>query len=92
VATLLRYAAHCASERRRGRCCATAGGAFASPAPRPRDERSAAVARGALADPDTRFRGFHFYPFGSLDATVEWAAAIAAGAFTLDAEGRELVV
>ena len=31
-------------------------------------------------------------PAGSLDATVEWATAIAAGAFTLDAQGRELVV
>ena len=52
----------------------------------------AAVARASLADPDARFSGFHFYPFGSLDATVEWAAAIAAGEFTLDVPDRELVV
>ena len=52
----------------------------------------AAVAHATLADAATSFQGLHFYPFGSLDRTVDWAAAIAAGAFTLDAEGEDLVV
>jgi methylenetetrahydrofolate reductase (NADPH) len=92
VTTLLRYAAHCgvgASTRallRHGGRSLRLTGAVAP------GRLVAAVARARLADPDARFSGFHFYPFGSLDATVEWAAAIAAGAFTLDAQGRELVV
>ena len=92
VTTLLRYAAHCgvgasakALLRHGGRSLRLTGAVAPG-------RTVAAVARVALVDPDTRFRGFHFYPFGSLDATVQWAAAIAAGAFTLDAEGRELVV
>jgi methylenetetrahydrofolate reductase (NADPH) len=92
VATLLRYAATCGVKastrallRHGGRSLRLAG----SVAP---GRLVAAAARASLSDPQTSFRGFHFYPFGSLEATVEWAAAIAAGAFRLDADGRELVV
>jgi len=92
VTTLLRYAAHCgvgasarALLRYGGRSLRLTGAGAPG-------RLVAAVARATLADPDARFSGFHFYPFGSLDATVEWAAAIAAGAFKLDAQGRELVV
>lgn len=92
MATLLRYAARCgvatsarALLRYGGRSVRLAGGMAPG-------RLVAAVARASLADPEARFAGFHFYPFGSLEATVEWAAAIAAGALSLDVEGRELVV
>ncbi len=42
-----------------------------------------AVAQARLANPACRFAGFHFFPFGALAATVEWAAALARGDFTL---------
>ena len=90
--TLLRYAASCgvgASTRallREGRRALRVTGAVTP------GSIVAAVVRAALADGAMRFQGFHFYPFGSLDRTADWAAAIAAGAFTLDAEGRELKV
>ena len=53
---------------------------------------SAAVTPGALvtaiaaarrADPGGSFAGVHFFPFGSLEATVAWAAAVARGDFKL---------
>ena len=92
VPTLLRYAATCgvgASARmllRQGGRALRLTGALAP------GRIVAAVAAAAGADSAARFQGFHFYPFGSLDATADWAAAIAAGAFTFDAEGRELVL
>jgi methylenetetrahydrofolate reductase (NADPH) len=92
VATLLRYAAVCgvaASTRtllRQGGRMLRLTGALAP------GRIVAAVARTVLDDAGADFRAFHFYPFGSLDATVDWAAAIAAGAFELDREGLDLVV
>lgn len=89
--TLLRYAALCgvaassrALLRERGSALRLAGGG------RP-GRIVAAVARASLVDPGARFRGFHFYPFGSLDETADWAGAIAAGAFTLDGEESDIV-
>ena len=92
VATLLRYAALCgvaASTRallHHGGRALRLGGAV------PPGRIVAEVARVSLDDPGARFRGFHFYPFGSLDATADWAAAVAAGAFALGAAGDDLTV
>lgn len=92
VPTLLRYAATCgvgASTRallRDGGRALRLTGAVAP------GRIVAAVARAARDDAATRFAGFHFYPFGSLERTADWAAAIAAGAFTLGADGDDLVV
>ncbi len=51
-----------------------------------------AVARARLADPAARFERLHFFPFGGLDATVAWAAALAHGDFTLRHDDSDLAV
>ena len=53
----------------------------------------AAVARAYARRSRTHaFSGFHFYPFGSLEATVGWAAAVAAGLVRARRRRRDLVV
>lgn len=51
-----------------------------------------AIARARLAEPASGFERFHFFPFGSLDATIDWAAAVARGAFRLHLDDTDLDV
>lgn len=44
------------------------------------------------ADPHCGIETLHFYPFGGLARTADWANAIAAGRFAVDARGTGLVV
>jgi len=44
------------------------------------------------ADPDCGIATLHFYPFGGLAKTADWANAVAAGRFAFDARGTGLVV
>lgn len=44
------------------------------------------------SDPDCGIERLHFYPFGGLAKTAEWANAVAGGRFALDARGTGLVV
>ena len=51
-----------------------------------------ALARARLADPDSAFERLHFFPFGSLDATVAWATAVTRGDFGLSDDATDLVL
>ena len=90
--TLLRYAALCGVAASTRALLRHGGRALRLSGAVPPGRIVAAVAHASLADPGARFRGFHFYPFGSLDATADWAAAVAAGAFRLDQDGGDLAV
>lgn len=57
----------------------------AAPAYRP-EETLVSVAR-ASAEPESLLRGIHFFPFGSLAATAQWALTYGAGWPELGAEG-----
>lgn len=47
----------------------------------------AAVSQAMHADKETKFAGFHYYPFGGLERTAEWAGQVAAGKITLAKAG-----
>lgn len=46
------------------------------------DATVAGIASAMLDDPDARFDGLHLFPFGAVERTVDWLAALAAGADT----------
>ncbi len=48
----------------------------------------AGVARAMADDPDSLIRGIHFFPFGAVVPTIEWATAIADGRFDVSGDGR----
>ncbi|MEO8525782.1 MAG: methylenetetrahydrofolate reductase [Caldimonas sp.] len=92
LATLLRYARVCgvgasiaALGRQAGRVLKLASAVLPG-------EIVVAVAQARLADPDSCFRSVHFFPFGSLDATVAWASTVARGDFRLSDDGTDLAV
>ena len=45
-----------------------------------------------LADPNSRFERCHFFPFGSLDATLAWGLAVARGDFKLNPDNTDIVL
>ncbi len=51
-----------------------------------------ALARARMEDPDSRLHRVHFYPFGGFARTAAWARAVAAGRFTLFADGSGFAV
>ena len=51
-----------------------------------------AAARARLADPNSRFERCHFFPFGSLDATLAWGLAVARGDFKLNPDNTDIVL
>lgn len=51
-----------------------------------------ALAAARLADAQSLIARVHFFPFGSFDATVAWAAAVAAGNFRLVDDDTDLAV
>lgn len=51
-----------------------------------------ALAAARLADAQSLIACVHFFPFGSFDATVAWAAAVAAGNFRLVDDDTDLAV
>jgi len=50
------------------------------------------LAAHKAADPDCGIEKLHFYPFGGLAKTAEWANAVAAGRFAFDSRGTGLVI
>jgi methylenetetrahydrofolate reductase (NADPH) len=52
------------------------------------DRLVAELAAYKASDPECGIEKLHFYPFGGLAKTAEWANAAAAGRFTLDARGH----
>jgi methylenetetrahydrofolate reductase (NADPH) len=46
------------------------------------------LAAAAAADPASLLRSVHFFPFGALRATAEWASDIRDGRFALDDRAR----
>ena len=51
-----------------------------------------ALARAKLHDPACLVEACHFFPFGAFEATVEWANALAGGAFTLNVDTSDVQV
>ncbi len=56
------------------------------------DRLLADLAAYNASDPDCGIEKLHFYPFGGLAKTAEWANAVAAGRFALDARGGGFAV
>ena len=90
--TLLRYARSCgvgasigALTHQSGRLLQLASGLHPG-------EIMVALARARLGDPLCRVERIHLFPFGSLDATVAWAAAVARGEFKLCHDGTDIKV
>jgi methylenetetrahydrofolate reductase (NADPH) len=48
----------------------------------------AGLARAVAEDPDSLISGLHFFPFGAVVPTAEWAIAIADGRFDVSGDGR----
>lgn len=90
--TLLRYARACGVGASIGTLGRQAGRMLRLASAVQPGEIVVAVARARLADPDSRFERMHFFPFGSLDATVAWADAVARGHFRLSDDETDLAV
>lgn len=56
------------------------------------DDIVVGLARHKGQDQQTRLAGVHFFPFGGLKRTADWANKISAGSFELTADGRGLRV
>jgi len=52
------------------------------------DAIAAGIARAAAADPGARFEALHFFPFGGVERTIEWALALRDGRFELHDDDR----
>ncbi len=50
------------------------------------DQTLLGLVRATAADPQSMIRGVHFFPFGSLQRTADWAAQVGAGQFVLDTD------
>jgi methylenetetrahydrofolate reductase (NADPH) len=90
--TLLRYARLCgvgASITSLGR---QAGRLFRLASTVAPGEIVVALARARLAGPESALERLHFFPFGSLDATVAWAAAVARGEFSLNDDATDFAL
>lgn len=48
------------------------------------DQTMLGLVRSRAADPDSLIRGVHFFPFGSLHRTAEWADQVSAGQFVVE--------
>ncbi len=48
------------------------------------DQTMLGLVRSRAADPASLIRGVHFFPFGSLQRTAEWAAQVASGQFVVE--------
>jgi methylenetetrahydrofolate reductase (NADPH) len=56
------------------------------------DETLLGLAAARSADPGTLLDGVHFFPFGAVHATAEWARALRDGRFAIDRSGRRLTL
>lgn len=56
------------------------------------DDQLIALTNHKAANPDTLLRGIHFFPFGGLKRTAEWANKIVAGEFDFNKKGDGLEV
>ena len=90
--TLIKYARSCGVGASIGALTRQAGRLLKLASAVHPGELVVAVARARLADPQCRFERLHFFPFGSADATVAWAAAVAAGDFVLRRDNTDLSV
>ena len=90
--TLVRYARSCGVGASLGTLTRQAGRLFKLTSALPPGEIVVALARARLADPACLVERCHFFPFGSLAATVAWAARVAAGDFVLRHDDGDLSV
>jgi methylenetetrahydrofolate reductase (NADH) len=56
------------------------------------DDQLIDLAGRGLSKPDTLLRGVHFFPFGGMKRTAEWANKIVAGEFEFTKDGKGIVV
>ncbi|HKJ74003.1 MAG TPA: methylenetetrahydrofolate reductase [Alphaproteobacteria bacterium] len=56
------------------------------------DDQLIDLAKHVENKPDTLLRGIHFFPFGGMKRTAEWANKIVAGEFELVKDGKEIKV
>lgn len=50
------------------------------------DHTIVGLARGVLADPQNKIVGTHFFPFGALERTAQWACGVRDGYFRIDTQ------
>ena len=88
---LIKYARHCGVGASLGVLTRQAGRLFKLASAVTPGAVVVALAAARLADPQCLIERLHFFPFGSFDATVAWAAAVARGDFRLRPDGRDIV-
>lgn len=52
------------------------------------DQTMLGLVRARATDPDSLIRAVHFFPFGSLQRTAEWAQQVAAGQFVVESNDK----
>lgn len=56
------------------------------------DHTIVGLARGVLADPQNKIARTHFFPFGSLEQTAQWACRVSDGRFEVDMQADRLTI
>ena len=90
--TLVRYARYCGVGASLGVLTRQAGRLFRLAAAVTPGEIVTALARSRIDDPRSLIARVHFFPFGSFDATVAWAASVARGEFRLVRDDTDIAV
>lgn len=92
VKTLLRYARMCGVGNSMRMLTRQAGSLFKLASVSAPDALLTDLADHRASDPASRIERLHFYPFGGIARLAAWLAAIQAGEFTLNDDGRGFTV